>query len=110
MRGQGAVALGPGGRSLGAALAAALIRLYQRAVAPVLPPRCRYWPSCSEYARLAILHRGLLRGGLAAVVRLWRCQPLYPGGVDLPVGWAEASAPAGGAVETSPSGGRREGR
>lgn len=57
---------------------------YRRWVSPLLPPACRYWPSCSEYARAAIARHGLLRGGVAAVGRLLRCQPLSPGGIDLP--------------------------
>jgi putative membrane protein insertion efficiency factor len=62
----------------------ALVALYQRVVSPWLPARCRFWPSCSEYARLAIGRQGVLRGGLAAAWRLLRCQPLAAGGIDLP--------------------------
>ncbi|MBI3455368.1 MAG: membrane protein insertion efficiency factor YidD [Candidatus Rokubacteria bacterium] len=64
--------------------AVAVLRWYQRALSPLLPPACRYWPSCSEYARLAIVRHGLLRGGVAALGRLLRCQPLFPGGIDPP--------------------------
>lgn len=67
-----------------AAVAVAAIRAYQRGLAPLLPPACRYWPSCSEYARLAIARRGLMAGGTAAMGRLLRCQPLFPGGIDPP--------------------------
>ena len=67
-----------------ARLAVAGIAAYQRGLSPLLAPACRYWPSCSEYARLAIARRGLLRGGLAALGRLFRCQPLFPGGIDPP--------------------------
>jgi putative membrane protein insertion efficiency factor len=65
-----------------ARLAMAAIRGYQRWVAPLLPPVCRYWPTCSEYARLAIDRRGLLRGGAAALARIVRCQPLLKGFID----------------------------
>lgn len=73
-----------GARAVPAQLAAAVLRGYQRWVGPVLPPACRYWPTCSEYARLAIARWGVFRGGLAAAGRLLRCQPLFPGGIDPP--------------------------
>jgi putative membrane protein insertion efficiency factor len=58
--------------------------LYKRRVSPLLPPACRFTPTCSEYARLALLKHGLARGLTRAAWRLLRCQPLHPGGVDLP--------------------------
>jgi putative membrane protein insertion efficiency factor len=64
--------------------ALALVAGYQRWIGPWLPPACRYWPTCSEYARLAIARRGVVRGGLAAAGRLARCQPLFRGGIDPP--------------------------
>jgi uncharacterized protein len=63
-------------------LAVALIRLYQWTVSPLLGPRCRFYPSCSQYALEAIRRFGLLRGGWLAVVRLGRCHPWQPGGFD----------------------------
>ena len=60
------------------------IAAYQRWVSPWLPPACRYWPTCSEYARLAIARRGLMVGGAAAVGRLLRCHPVGAGGIDPP--------------------------
>jgi len=65
-------------------LLAALLVFYKRRVSPLLPPSCRFTPTCSEYARLALLKHGLARGLTLAVWRLLRCQPLHPGGVDLP--------------------------
>lgn len=62
----------------------ALLALYKRRVSPLLPPACRFTPTCSEYARLALLKHGLARGLMRASWRLLRCQPLHPGGVDLP--------------------------
>jgi uncharacterized protein len=62
----------------------ALLDLYKRRVSPLLPPSCRFTPTCSEYARLALLEHGLARGLRQAAWRLLRCQPLHPGGVDLP--------------------------
>lgn len=64
------------------ALAVALIRLYQRAVSPLLPPSCRFTPSCSAYAAASIERHGLARGGWLAVKRLSRCHPWHPGGSD----------------------------
>ena len=62
----------------------ALLAGYKRFVSPLLPPACRYSPTCSEYARLAILEHGALRGSWLALARLARCQPLGAGGIDLP--------------------------
>jgi uncharacterized protein len=61
-----------------------LLELYKRRLSPLLPPSCRFTPTCSEYARLALIRHGLGRGSLLALGRLMRCQPLHPGGVDLP--------------------------
>ncbi|MFR0973446.1 MAG: membrane protein insertion efficiency factor YidD [Acutalibacteraceae bacterium] len=49
---------------------------------PLFPPRCRYYPTCSQYAVTAIERFGIIRGGLLAVWRLLRCNPLFPGGLD----------------------------
>jgi hypothetical protein len=60
------------------------LRLYKRWVSPLLPRACRFSPTCSEYARLAVTKHGALRGSWLAAGRLLRCQPWHPGGVDLP--------------------------
>ncbi|HEY5425054.1 MAG TPA: membrane protein insertion efficiency factor YidD [Candidatus Tumulicola sp.] len=60
----------------------ALLRLYQIAISPLLPPACRFYPSCSQYALVAIRDHGALRGSWLAVARLARCHPWNPGGVD----------------------------
>ena len=61
------------------------IRLYQFLVSPLLPANtCKYYPSCSEYAALAIRRHGVLRGIALAVWRLLRCNPWSRGGVDYP--------------------------
>ena len=65
----------------GALLAA--VRFYQRAISPVLPPRCRFEPTCSAYAVEAIEVHGAGRGCWLALRRLARCAPWHPGGVDL---------------------------
>jgi putative membrane protein insertion efficiency factor len=58
------------------------IRFYQRGVSPLLPPACRFYPSCSEYALQAVERYGTPRGGWLAVRRLLRCHPLCKGGYD----------------------------
>ena len=65
-------------------VAVAPVRLYQRAISPALPARCKYHPSCSEYAVQAVRHFGILRGLVLAAWRLLRCNPWSHGGVDFP--------------------------
>jgi hypothetical protein len=62
----------------------ALLGAYKRWLSPLLPRSCRFTPTCSEYARLALLKHGFWRGGALALGRLGRCQPWGAGGVDLP--------------------------
>lgn len=52
-----------------------LIRFYQYAVSPLIPPRCRYTPTCSQYAVEAVKKYGALKGGLLAAKRIARCHP-----------------------------------
>lgn len=59
-----------------------LIAFYQRAISPHLPASCRYVPTCSEYARVAIQRWGALRGGWMGLKRILRCNPLHKGGYD----------------------------
>jgi uncharacterized protein len=58
------------------------IRFYQRAISPALPSRCKYHPSCSQYAVDAVRRYGVLRGVVLAGWRLLRCNPWSHGGVD----------------------------
>ena len=58
------------------------IRAYQRFISPALPKRCKYHPSCSEYAVQAIRTYGVLRGLVLATWRLLRCNPWSHGGYD----------------------------
>ncbi len=59
-----------------------LLWLYQHVISPLTPPTCRYYPSCSQYAVIAIRRHGALRGTWLAARRLLRCHPWTPGGVD----------------------------
>jgi len=59
-----------------------LVRGYQLLISPLLPPACRFYPSCSEYAVQAIRLHGPLRGVWLAAARLGRCHPFHTGGVD----------------------------
>lgn len=59
-----------------------LVRLYQRLVSPLLPPACRFYPSCSAYAVTALQRHGALRGTWLTVRRVCRCHPFHPGGID----------------------------
>jgi putative membrane protein insertion efficiency factor len=59
------------------------IRLYQRVLSPAFGSRCKYYPSCSEYAAQAITRFGILRGLILAGWRVLRCNPWSHGGVDL---------------------------
>ncbi|MBW3592943.1 MAG: membrane protein insertion efficiency factor YidD [Actinobacteria bacterium] len=64
------------------AAAVALIRLYQRLVSPLLAARCKYHPTCSQYALDALRRYGFLRGSVLAGWRVLRCNPWSHGGVD----------------------------
>lgn len=59
-----------------------LILGYQRHISPHLPDACRYTPTCSEYARVAIMRYGAARGALMGLRRILRCNPLFKGGLD----------------------------
>ena len=58
------------------------IRLYQKLISPILPPSCRYTPSCSEYMAQAIERYGVVRGVIKGVWRIMRCNPLGGSGHD----------------------------
>lgn len=59
-----------------------LIRLYQLTLSKALPPSCRFYPSCSQYAYEAISRYGVFRGGWLGLKRLACCHPFHPGGYD----------------------------
>lgn len=58
------------------------IRCYRNFISPLKPPSCRYIPTCSEYALIAIEKYGALRGGRMALGRILRCHPFHEGGYD----------------------------
>ena len=60
----------------------ALLTAYRRVISPLLPPACRFLPSCSEYSATAVERHGIARGTLMALRRLLRCQPFSRGGFD----------------------------
>ncbi len=59
-----------------------IITLYQRFVSPLFSGRCRFYPSCSEYALQAFENYGFFKATYLASMRILRCHPLYPGGYD----------------------------
>ncbi len=59
-----------------------LIKIYQYTISPVLPPSCRFYPTCSAYAIGAIEEFGLGKGGLYAFKRILKCHPFHKGGYD----------------------------
>lgn len=59
-----------------------LIKFYQYFISPMLAQRCRFHPSCSQYALEALKVHGLLIGGWLSIKRILKCQPLHPGGMD----------------------------
>ncbi|MFO8007461.1 MAG: membrane protein insertion efficiency factor YidD [Candidatus Brocadiia bacterium] len=67
---------------LGAGAVIGVVRIYQRCLSPLLPPVCRFRPTCSEYMVEAVRKKGLLVGVAKGVWRILRCNPLFPGGYD----------------------------
>lgn len=61
-----------------------MIRFYQRFISPLLPPVCRFYPSCSNYAIEVIKEWGVIKGSYLTIRRILRCHPLNEGGLDLP--------------------------
>ncbi|CCG05849.1 membrane protein insertion efficiency factor YidD [Blastococcus saxobsidens] len=98
----------PGGARRPSPTARALLGVvgfYSRAVSPALPPRCRFHPTCSAYAAEAVAVHGAGRGSRLVLIRLLKCAPWHPGGVDL-VPPAAVVRGTGGAARSSSSGAR----
>ncbi len=92
--------------ALGAGIATGLLRVYKAALSPAfhllagVTGACRFQPTCSEYAAIAVSEYGLLRGGAMAVGRLLRCHPLHRGGFDpVPAGRGAGTAVRAGQVQ-----------
>lgn len=60
------------------------IRIYRKYVSPALKPRCRYYPSCSEYFERAVVKYGVFKGSAKGIYRIMRCHPFAEGGYDPP--------------------------
>ena len=58
------------------------IKWYSRKISPLFPARCKYYPTCSMYAFIAIQRFGVIRGSVLALLRLFRCRPWSSGGID----------------------------
>lgn len=63
-------------------ISAALIKIYQYTISPVLPPSCRFYPTCSAYALEAINEFGFGKGLLHTIKRILKCHPFHEGGYD----------------------------
>jgi hypothetical protein len=63
-------------------IAIGLLRIYRYLLSPMLGPRCRFMPSCSEYTMQALQAHGAMRGGWLSARRLCKCHPWHPGGFD----------------------------
>jgi len=67
-----------------------IIRFYQKFLSPLKPPTCRFYPTCSHYGLEAVKKHGALRGGYLTAVRILKCHPFHPGGVDfVPENWKD---------------------
>jgi uncharacterized protein len=59
-----------------------IIRFYQKVISPLKPPTCRFYPTCSHYGIQSIKRFGALKGGYLTIKRIFKCNPLHPGGID----------------------------
>lgn len=59
-----------------------IIKIYQLGLSPFLGSHCRFYPSCSHYAQQAILQKGVFSGAVISLKRIFKCNPLHPGGFD----------------------------
>jgi len=59
-----------------------IITLYQKFISPLTPPTCRFYPTCSNYSKQALMKYGIFKGSYLSVKRVLRCNPFNPGGYD----------------------------
>lgn len=59
-----------------------MFKLYKKFISPLIPPACRFYPTCSEYAGEAVKKHGIIKGGVLAIYRLVRCNPWGGHGID----------------------------
>jgi len=75
---------------MGKKFAIFFIRIYQKAISPLKPPSCRFYPTCSQYGLEAIERFGVLKGGMLTLRRISKCHPFHPGGYDpVPEKWPQ---------------------
>lgn len=60
-----------------------LIKFYQKAISPLIGPSCRFYPTCSNYALEAFHRFGAFKGLILTIIRISKCHPFHPGGIDL---------------------------
>ncbi len=58
------------------------ITLYQKLISPLFPPTCRFYPTCSNYAKEALIKHGFFKGSYLSIKRVSKCHPFHPGGYD----------------------------
>lgn len=63
-------------------LVVSILRFYKKFISPALPDRCRFYPTCSEYAVTAVEKYGVLKGSIKSIYRIIRCNPFNKGGYD----------------------------
>ncbi|WP_046226760.1 membrane protein insertion efficiency factor YidD [Paenibacillus dauci] len=79
------------------------IHIYRKFISPLKPPSCRFYPTCSQYALEAIEVHGVFKGSLMAAIRIGKCHPFHPGGIDPVPPAKERRDPASGHAATSSS-------
>jgi putative membrane protein insertion efficiency factor len=58
------------------------IHFYRKFISPLLPPTCRFYPTCSQYALESLERHGAVKGSYLTVIRICKCHPFHPGGID----------------------------
>lgn len=59
-----------------------IINIYQKFISPFLPRSCRFYPTCSQYSKEAIIKYGILKGSIKSIIRILKCNPFHSGGID----------------------------